>query len=104
LDPVAGLAAVGIVGISQLGGLRHGDGSDVERFGGRYLGGPTTMADRADSRFPSAGVAELGEHLVGVRKMCADVPYVHVGVDVAKPGSVAAHPGAAIGELSFDPS
>src|SRR5579863_830802 len=39
-----------------------------------------SVTHRAQPHFPGAGSGELGEHVIGIRKMRAHVPDVHIGV------------------------
>ena len=102
LDLVARLAAVGVMGVGQFGGLRRRARADLKCRRCRDFSGGA-VPDRAHPRFPRPDGRKLGEHVVETGKIAAGVPDVHVGVDIAQADVLAAHPASAVAKLSFDP-
>src|SRR6185312_10974976 len=102
LDPVAYLAAVRIVGIVLLGGLRRRFGCDRKRFRRGHFGAPA-MAQCTQPSGPGAGMIELAEQLVGTGEAGACVPDVHIDVDVDEARALAGEPGPLVAELHVDP-
>src|SRR5215471_17406261 len=102
VDEIADLAAVRIVGIASLGGLRRAGARELQRFGARYLA-PRAVTDAAHPRVPAAHLRKFGKELVDEWKVRADVPDVHIGVDIEKAWGAAGEPWPVAGELRLDP-
>ena len=95
------VAAVRIMGIGELAVC--GDARVAISNAAAVDSSVDGVANCAHPCFPTFRGREFGEHSVEVGKVGADIPDVHVGVDIAQADMVPAHPGPAIGELRFDP-